>query len=150
LQTLPQIAQGDANKMWVVPSEFSKALEGLSKMGGGEDADAPSWLNVTGTGQSSNAPGQDTEGWFDSNLPPAAEQPEAEIVHGSDQDKDTLEAHSGLPTVPAMPKPPSISAIKHAAGTQLDQTSEPAPDAGGDKAPAHADEADGADGEPRN
>jgi hypothetical protein len=28
LQTLPQIAQGDANKMWIVPSEFSKALEG--------------------------------------------------------------------------------------------------------------------------
>ena len=27
LQTLPQIAQGDANKMWIVPSEFSKALE---------------------------------------------------------------------------------------------------------------------------
>ncbi|HEX8768249.1 MAG TPA: SPFH domain-containing protein, partial [Jatrophihabitans sp.] len=24
LQTLPQIAQGDANKMWIVPSEFSK------------------------------------------------------------------------------------------------------------------------------
>ena len=29
LQTLPKIAQGDANKMWIVPSEFSKALEGL-------------------------------------------------------------------------------------------------------------------------
>src|SRR5256885_3910978 len=29
LQTLPQIAQGDANKMWIVPSEFSNALEGL-------------------------------------------------------------------------------------------------------------------------
>src|SRR3982750_2689145 len=35
LQTLPQIAQGDANKMWIVPSEFSKALEGLSRLGGG-------------------------------------------------------------------------------------------------------------------
>ena len=35
LQTLPQIAQGDANKMWIVPSEFSKALEGLAGMAGG-------------------------------------------------------------------------------------------------------------------
>ena len=35
-QTLPQIAQGDANKMWIVPSEFSKALEGLSRLAGGE------------------------------------------------------------------------------------------------------------------
>ena len=37
LQVLPQIAQGDANKMWIVPSEFSKALEGLSKLAGGDD-----------------------------------------------------------------------------------------------------------------
>ena len=36
LQTLPKIAQGDANKMWIVPSEFSKALEGLSRLGGAE------------------------------------------------------------------------------------------------------------------
>ncbi|GLW08919.1 paraslipin [Microtetraspora sp. NBRC 13810] len=29
LQTLPEIAKGDANKVWIVPSEISKALEGL-------------------------------------------------------------------------------------------------------------------------
>ena len=29
LQMLPQIAQGDANKIWIVPSELGKALEGL-------------------------------------------------------------------------------------------------------------------------
>ena len=29
LQMLPQIAQGDANKLWIVPSEIGKALEGL-------------------------------------------------------------------------------------------------------------------------
>ena len=39
LQTLPQMAQGDANKMWVIPSDFGKALEGFAKMLGapGED-----------------------------------------------------------------------------------------------------------------
>src|SRR5579875_3439517 len=42
LQTLPQIAQGDANKMWIVPSEFSKALEGLARFGGAEDGALPS------------------------------------------------------------------------------------------------------------
>jgi regulator of protease activity HflC (stomatin/prohibitin superfamily) len=40
LQMLPQIAQGDANKIWVIPSEFTKALSqvgGLfSGSGGGE------------------------------------------------------------------------------------------------------------------
>jgi len=29
LQMLPQIAQGDANKLWIVPSEMGKALEGI-------------------------------------------------------------------------------------------------------------------------
>jgi regulator of protease activity HflC (stomatin/prohibitin superfamily) len=30
LQVLPQIAQGDANKVWVIPSELTRALGGLS------------------------------------------------------------------------------------------------------------------------
>lgn len=29
LQLLPQIAQGDANKLWILPSEFTKTIEGL-------------------------------------------------------------------------------------------------------------------------
>jgi regulator of protease activity HflC (stomatin/prohibitin superfamily) len=29
LQALPQIAQGDANKLWIIPSEIGKALEGI-------------------------------------------------------------------------------------------------------------------------
>ena len=31
LQMMPKIATGDANKVWVVPSEFTKALEGLGQ-----------------------------------------------------------------------------------------------------------------------
>ncbi|SFE01482.1 Regulator of protease activity HflC, stomatin/prohibitin superfamily [Actinopolyspora alba] len=37
LQTLPEMAQGDANKVWVVPSEFSKSLEGFARMLGSPD-----------------------------------------------------------------------------------------------------------------
>jgi regulator of protease activity HflC (stomatin/prohibitin superfamily) len=39
LQTLPQMAQGEANKVWLVPSDFGKALEGFTRMLGapGED-----------------------------------------------------------------------------------------------------------------
>lgn len=29
LQLMPQIAQGDANKLWILPSEFTKTIEGL-------------------------------------------------------------------------------------------------------------------------
>jgi hypothetical protein len=31
LQMLPQLAQGDANKVFVIPSEFAEAFGGLSK-----------------------------------------------------------------------------------------------------------------------
>ncbi|CAN5533460.1 SPFH domain-containing protein [soil metagenome] len=47
LQTLPQIAQGDANKVWIIPSEFTRALGGLSSMiqpgesGGGGEGPSP-------------------------------------------------------------------------------------------------------------
>jgi regulator of protease activity HflC (stomatin/prohibitin superfamily) len=39
LQTLPQMAQGDANKVWMVPTDYGKALEGFARMLGapGED-----------------------------------------------------------------------------------------------------------------
>ncbi|AWV48260.1 hypothetical protein JK2ML_1802 [Mycobacterium leprae Kyoto-2] len=39
LQILPQMARGDANKVWVVPSDFSTALQGFTKLLGapGED-----------------------------------------------------------------------------------------------------------------
>jgi regulator of protease activity HflC (stomatin/prohibitin superfamily) len=42
LQMLPQLAQGEANTIWVVPSELTKALSGLGNAfgGGGEDPPA--------------------------------------------------------------------------------------------------------------
>ena len=43
LQVLPQIAQGDANKMWIIPSEFSDALGRLGgALGGGNRANVDS------------------------------------------------------------------------------------------------------------
>ncbi|MEP7179558.1 MAG: SPFH domain-containing protein [Pseudonocardiales bacterium] len=97
LQTLPQIAQGDANKVWVIPSEFSKALEGLAKLGGAEGTDAPSWLQATATeGTGSQAESLDASSWFDSNLPPAHEQREAVNLRASDEDAESIQAHAGL------------------------------------------------------
>jgi regulator of protease activity HflC (stomatin/prohibitin superfamily) len=105
LQTLPKIAQGDANKMWIVPSEFSKALEGLSKLGGGDGDGERSWLDVDPVGGGAGAPraaGLDTSGWFDSNLPPAAEQPEAKI------DLSSIGVQPSLPSTSA-PAVPSLA-----------------------------------------
>src|SRR5688572_22216560 len=43
LQVLPQIAQGDANKIWIIPSEFAQALGRLGSAIGpaGRDAEPP-------------------------------------------------------------------------------------------------------------
>jgi hypothetical protein len=84
--------------MWIVPSEFSKALEGLAKLMGAEgEGESPSWLAATGTnGPNGGTPDLDTSRWFDSNLPPAAEQPEAMNLRASDDDAETREAHTGL------------------------------------------------------
>src|SRR3954470_15816059 len=106
LQTLPQIAQGDANKMWIVPSEFSKALDGLAKLGGADGGDAPSWLAAT-TAVDSDAEKIDTSDWFDSNLVPAAQQPEAANLRASDEDPETQIAHEGL--AEGEPEPPSFA-----------------------------------------
>ena len=124
LQTLPQIAQGDANKMWIVPSEFSKALEGLAKLAGGEDGEAPSWLAQTGP--DTGGGDIDTSGWFDSNLPPAADQPEAVNLRASDDDPESRAAHEGLfdegavPPAGAVPQtgavPPTSGAVPPTAG----------------------------------
>ncbi len=42
LQMLPQIAQGDANKLWIVPSELGEALKGLGGMFGQVADSSPS------------------------------------------------------------------------------------------------------------
>jgi regulator of protease activity HflC (stomatin/prohibitin superfamily) len=127
LQTLPQIAQGDANKMWIIPSEFSKALEGLAKLTGAE-GDGTSWLSASSSGGGPNggAPELDTSRWFDSNLPPAAEQPEALNFRASDNDPESQVAHAGLSGTGALPDVPIGS------GTQGADEPEP------DPAAAHA------------
>ena len=100
LQTLPKIAQGDANKMWIVPSEFSKALEGLANLGGAGGEGSRSWLDVEPSANGGTRPTaeMDTTGWFESQLPPAAEQPEARIELSSIADAP-------------MPPPPSLAQV---------------------------------------
>ena len=101
LQTLPKIAQGDANKMWIVPSEFSKALEGLANLGGAGGEGTRSWLDVEPSGNGGTRPTSeiDTSDWFESQLPAAADQREAKIELSSIADAP-------------MPSPPSLAQAK--------------------------------------
>ena len=119
LQTLPQIAQGDANKMWIVPSEFSKALEGLAGLSGGDGKDVPSWLNQTGSQGGEAAPPMDTSDWFENRVGTESSalaatpidklaEPDdtSEDFRASDRDPDSRAAHQGLPDGPGLPSAP--------------------------------------------
>ncbi len=114
LQTLPKIAQGDANKMWIVPSEFSQALEGLANLGGAgrgggsEGEPRRSWLDVDAPaeGAAAQPPTQlDTSDWFESALPRAADQPEAKI------EMSTLADSTPAVSRPQVPSAPSLSEL---------------------------------------
>jgi regulator of protease activity HflC (stomatin/prohibitin superfamily) len=48
LQTLPQIAQGDSNKVWIVPSELGEALKGIGGMLGGGQGGAAGQARAPG------------------------------------------------------------------------------------------------------
>ena len=78
MQMLPQIAQGDANKVWIVPSEISKALEGIGDFftaGGTRFAEPPASVAPDAAGSSRPGPELDAaigrnpglEGWLTSS-----------------------------------------------------------------------------------
>lgn len=48
LQVLPQLARGDANKLWIIPSELTEALKGIGSALGGKDVEDPSdkWVDT--------------------------------------------------------------------------------------------------------
>lgn len=75
LQTLPQMAQGDANKMWVVPSDFGKALEGFTRMLGAPGEDGvfryqPSPVDAESNGNRPEDDDEDLAEWFDTSSHP--------------------------------------------------------------------------------
>jgi regulator of protease activity HflC (stomatin/prohibitin superfamily) len=73
LQTLPKMAQGDANKVWVVPSDFGTALQGFYKSLGtpGDDGVfrfAPSPVDDTPVKPEDDS---DVKDWFSTETDPA-------------------------------------------------------------------------------
>jgi regulator of protease activity HflC (stomatin/prohibitin superfamily) len=110
LQMLPQIAQGDANKMWIVPTEFGKALDGLAKLAGGDGSDPPAWMAVGDSAAGNGTQSIDTTGWFESQLPEANKEPTNAELEGS-IDSGIASGGDTDPTV--MPTIPSLSELTH-------------------------------------
>ena len=76
LQTLPEMARGDANKVWVVPSDFNAALQGFAKQLGTPGQDGvfrfePSPVDDTPPPEHDD---EDMDGWFSTETDPAIVQ----------------------------------------------------------------------------
>jgi regulator of protease activity HflC (stomatin/prohibitin superfamily) len=76
MQTLPQVAKGDANKVWMVPSDFGKALEGFARNFGtqGEDGVFRYEPSPDGADGTPSDDADEVADWFDVSTDPAAER----------------------------------------------------------------------------
>ena len=99
LQTLPLMAQGDANKVWVVPSDYSSALQGFTRMLGVQGSDGafryepPPQENATQVQDDS----EEVADWFTTQADPAIAAAVA---------KAQAEARRSLPASDAQDDPP--------------------------------------------
>jgi len=85
------MAQGDSNKMWVVPSDFGKALEGFTKMLGAPGEDGVFRYHPSPEEPPASRPGQtddDVEDWFDTSTDPEI----AKVVAAAEQRADAAVA----------------------------------------------------------
>ena len=83
LQTLPEMAQGEASKLWVVPSDFGKALEGFTRMLGAPGEDGVFRYTPSPDDGTVSKPAQDEEAvedWFDTSTDPEIARQVAEAT----------------------------------------------------------------------
>jgi regulator of protease activity HflC (stomatin/prohibitin superfamily) len=104
LETLPEMAQGDASKVWIVPSDFGKALEGFTRMLGAPGEDGVFRFEPSPVDEVSlTKPEEDDESikdWFDT-----ASDPEiAKVVADAEAQARKEVPPIGAP-VPATPVP---------------------------------------------
>ena len=106
LQTLPQMAQGDANKVWIVPSDFGKALEGFTKMLGAPGGDGVFRFEPSPVDEAPNGrPEDDDEAikdWFDTSSDPEI----ARVVADAQAQARAEIPPSYAPSTPAVPTSP--------------------------------------------
>ena len=78
LQTLPQMAKGEANKVWLVPSDFGSALQGFTKMLGAPGEDGVFRYTPSPVEEDLPKPEDDSAevaAWFDTQTDPRSPGP---------------------------------------------------------------------------
>ncbi|MQA09959.1 MAG: SPFH/Band 7/PHB domain protein [Pseudonocardiaceae bacterium] len=124
LQTLPQMAQGDANKVWMVPTDYGKALEGFAKMLGAPGEDGVFRYEPPEPEEELERPQDQDEGiddWFDMTTDPKV----AEAVRAAE-----AVARQEVPGPLNTPRGGSAAALTAGEGTP------PIPPIGGPAAPS--------------
>ncbi|MCZ4079768.1 SPFH/Band 7/PHB domain protein [Rhodococcus sp. H36-A4] len=77
MQTLPQMAQGDANKVWMIPSDFGDALKGFAKTLGTPGEDGVFRYEPSSSSGDEPKAADDSEEvaeWFETKTDPAVAQ----------------------------------------------------------------------------
>ncbi|ORA60210.1 SPFH domain-containing protein [Mycobacteroides franklinii] len=73
LQTLPKMAQGEANKVWLIPSDFGSALQGFTKLLGAPGEDGVFRYQPSPADEPAERPEDDSAdvaGWFETKTTP--------------------------------------------------------------------------------
>lgn len=113
LQVLPQIARGDANKMWIVPSELTDALKGIGNALGGTEArtsedDDESWVQTTDAQEDAFA-----ETILEDSAKALAEARDQAAAASAESTEPLARAHSASmrPSVDVPPLPAAVPSV---------------------------------------
>ena len=109
LQTLPQMAQGDANKVWMIPSDYGKALEGFARALGapGDDGvfryEPPKEDDVPAKPDLED---EEVASWFETKSDPKVAEAVAAAEAVARQEVPALGVATGTPPArPQIPRP---------------------------------------------
>ncbi|NKZ09813.1 SPFH/Band 7/PHB domain protein [Mycolicibacterium septicum DSM 44393] len=114
LQTLPQMAKGEANKVWLVPSDFGSALQGFTKMLGAPGEDGVFRYTPSPVDEDLPKPEDDSDEvaeWFNTETDPEIARAVA---------KAEAEARATTPPLSARPPQPSLETPPEALPNELD------------------------------
>ncbi|MFD5097091.1 SPFH domain-containing protein [Amycolatopsis thailandensis] len=129
LQTLPQLAQGDANKVWMIPSDYGKALEGFARALGapGDDGvfryEPPKEDPV----EKPDLEDEEVQGWFDTSSDPKVAEAVAAAEAVARKEVPALGVSTPRQEPPAPRKVPNVAPEPEAAPEPTQQQAPPPP-----------------------
>jgi regulator of protease activity HflC (stomatin/prohibitin superfamily) len=142
LQTLPQLAQGDANKVWMIPSGFDKALEQFARMFGEKGEDGVFRYEPPTTDGASRPVGEmddDVKQWFEgSSAAELAEQDRLRTEQATAQAAAEIQAAQLTPPGGQMPRNPGPPELPGGTpGGSRSQQPQPQPQPQSEQQPQH-------------